>query len=157
MNQAQEVQHLWAACDEPLQRALHNANAGKIENPKDLKDMIKQIFVKRRNNLVNIVELQRMGQQPHETVTSFSTRLNGQADVCDLLVECPSCHNDVSFKDKVLMYQLLRGLADVIAQEPILESAVQVEGGELSLTHVIKLAEAFEMGKTSQKMVNLAG
>ena len=55
------------------------------------------------------------------------------------------------------MYQLVRGLADVSAQERILESAAQVEGGELSLTRVIKLAEAFEMGKTSQEMVNSAG
>ena len=51
-----------------------------------------------------------MGQQQHESVTAFSTRLNGQADVCDLLVECKTCHQDVSFNDKVLMYQLVRGL-----------------------------------------------
>ena len=55
------------------------------------------------------------------------------------------------------MYQLVRGLADVTAQERILESAAQVEGGELSLTRVIKLAEAFEMGKSSQELVNSAG
>ena len=55
------------------------------------------------------------------------------------------------------MYQLVHGLSDNTSQERILESAAQVEGGELSLTRVIKLAEAFEMGKSSQQLVNSAG
>ena len=118
---------------------------------------MKQIAVCRRNNLVNIVELQRMGQQQNETVTAFTSRLNRQADVCDLHRECPSCHHDVLFKDKILMYQRVRGLADVTEQERILEAAAQVEGDDLSLTRVIKLAEAFEKGKSSQELVNSAG
>ena len=61
MSASQELQHLWAECDIQLQRALHNAGAGALQQPKELKEMIKQIAVKRRNNLVNIVELQRMG------------------------------------------------------------------------------------------------
>lgn len=52
------------------------------------------------------------------------------------------------------MYQMIRGLADVKAQERIMEAAAQVEGRELSLNRVLKLAEAFEMGKTSQELVN---
>ena len=55
------------------------------------------------------------------------------------------------------MYQLVRGMADVSAQERIMEAAAQVEGGELSLTRVLKLAEAFEMGKSSQELVNASG
>ena len=52
---------------------------------------------------------------------------------------------------------MIRGLADVQAQERIMEAAAQVEGGELSLNRVLKLAEAFEMGKSSQELVNSAG
>ena len=63
MNNSQEIQHLWAACDENLQRTLHNGGGGKITDPKILMDHIKLVAVKRRNNLLNIVELQRMGQQ----------------------------------------------------------------------------------------------
>ena len=118
---------------------------------------IKRLAVNRRNNLVNIVEFQRMGQNKDENIMSYVTRLNGQADVCDFMVECTACQADISFKDKIIMYQLVRGLADVTAQERILEAAAQVEGGELSLTRVIKLAEAFEMGKSSQELVNSAG
>ena len=152
-----QIHHLWAAADGPFQRALHNGGAGKITDPEALLALIKTLAVKRRNNLINIIELQRMGQQRGETISTFACRLNGQADLCDLFVTCQECQVDVSFKEKTTMYQLIRGLSDVAAQERILEAAAQVEGGELGLTRVLKLAEAFEMGKTSQELVNSAG
>ena len=154
MEPDQEVNHLWAACSESLQRSLHNGGAGDILDPRALMSTIKLLSAKRRNNLVNIVELQRMGQQHGETITSYSTRLNGQADVCDLFVECKTCNKDISFKEKIILYQFIRGLSDIHAQERILEAAAQVEGGELSLIRVLKLAEAFEMGKSSQDLIN---
>ena len=55
------------------------------------------------------------------------------------------------------MYQFIRGLHDVSAQEHILETTAQVEGGELSVIRVLKIAEAYEMGKQSQKLVNNGG
>ena len=55
------------------------------------------------------------------------------------------------------MYQFIRGLNDVAAQEIILETAAQVEGGELTLSRVLKIAEAFKMGRTSQQLVNQGG
>ena len=99
----------------------------------------------------------RIVGQHEEKVMAFSTRLNGQANLCDFLIECPTCNQDISFKEKLLMYQIMRGLSDTTAQERILEAAAQVEGRELSLTRVIKQAEAFKMGKASQEMVNSAG
>lgn len=112
--------------------------------------MMKQLAVKKRNNLINIIDLQRMGQQRNEPISTYTARLNGQADLCDLMVTCSECQRDVFFKEKTAMYQLIRGLHDVQAQERILEAVAQVEGGELSLSRVIKLAEAFKMGKTSE-------
>ena len=55
------------------------------------------------------------------------------------------------------MYQFKRGLNDINAQEKILETAAQVEGGELSLIRVLKIAEAAEMAKSNQKIVNEGG
>ena len=98
-----------------------------------------------------------MGQKSEETITQYSTRLNGQAAICDLTVECPNCNQDVSFRERTIMFQFIRGLSDVKAQERILETAAQVEGGELSLMRVLKIAEADEMGKTSQQLVNQGG
>ena len=114
---------------------------------------VKELAVKKRNNLVNIIELQGMGQQHGEKVSTFIARLNGKAEICDYLVECKECHKDVSYKEKTIMYQLVRGLADREMQERVLQAAAQVEGGELSLTRVVKLCEALEVGKLSQEML----
>ena len=104
--------------------------------------------------LVNILELQKMGQQRGETIGAFSARLNGQASLCNLNVECPDCQREVSYKDKILMYQTICGLKDKEAIQRVLQSAAQVEGGELSLTRVIKLCQALEIGKDSQQLVS---
>merc|ERR1712082_579207 len=74
--------------------------------------------------------------------------------LCDLFVECPGCQGQVSFKEKLVMYQLVRGLLDKETMERVLQSAAQVEGRELSLSWVTKLCEALEMGKQSQQLVN---
>ena len=120
--------HLWEACTESLQRALYQSGAGTIQDPKVLLNTIQTLAVKSHNNLVNILELQKMGQQRGETITAFSARLNGQASLCNLNVECPDCHKDVSFKEKILMYQTIRGLDDKEAIQRVLQSAAQVEG-----------------------------
>merc|ERR1712059_148142 len=100
-----------------------------------------------------------MGQHRDEKVNSFAARLNGKADLCDLVVECPEpeCGSKVSFKEKIVMYQLIRGLGDPDVQAKVLQTEAQVEGGELSLNRVMKLAEALEMGKTNQELVSGAG
>lgn len=81
----------------------------------------------------------------------------GQGDIFDFTIQCSECDHDVSFRDHIIMYQFIRGLADVSAQERILETAAQVEGGELSLAQVLKIAEAFKMGRSSQQLVNQGG
>ena len=106
------ILHLWQACTEALQRTLHHSGAGSITDPEELLKTIKQLAVKKRNNLVNIIELQKLGQYRDETISAYSARLNGQASLCDFNVECLSCNTDVSFKDKSIMYQMIRGLHD---------------------------------------------
>lgn len=157
MSAQQQVHHLWAACSQSLQRSLHNSGAHILTDPKALMEDIRMLAVKRKNNLVNIVELQRMGQGAQETITQYTSRLMGQGDICDFTIQCSECEHDFSFRDRIIMYQFIRGLADVSAQERILETAAQVEGGELSLARVLKIAEAFEMGRASQQLMNQGG
>ena len=98
-----------------------------------------------------------MGQQRDGKVNALSARLNGKVDLCYLVVDCPHCKKDVSFKEKMLMYQMVRGLADPDIQARVLQAGAQVEGGELSLNRVMKLAEALEMGKSDQELVSGSG
>ena len=101
MSPSQQVHHLWAACSIDIQRHLHNRGSKNVADPAVLLEDIRMIAVKRKNNLVNVVELQRMGQKPQETITQYTSRLMGQADVCDFVTTCSSCDQDVSFKDKI--------------------------------------------------------
>lgn len=72
---------MWAACTETLQRLLHNGGAGQLTVASELLEKIKGLAVKKRNNLVNIIELQVMGQQRDEKIFAFIARLNGKAEL----------------------------------------------------------------------------
>ena len=61
LSESAETQHLWAACSQTLQRSLHNGGAGVLTDPGTLLERVKELAVKKRNNLVNIIELQGMG------------------------------------------------------------------------------------------------
>ena len=65
--------------------------------------------------------------------------------MADYLSPCPYCHKNVSYKNKTIMYQLVRGLHDHNMQERVLQSGAQVEGEELPLKWVIKLSEELEI------------
>ena len=117
MTPQQEIHYIWDACSKTLQRNLHNGAGNRIQDPKVLLEHLKLLAVKGKNNLVNIVELQRMGQGHQETVMQYSTRLNGQTDLCDFTVECTGCGESVSYKDKTIMHQFIKGLADQQTQE----------------------------------------
>ena len=149
------MRHLWACCEEGLRKALHNDGAASETDPELLLVRMKSLAVKRRNNLVNVLGLQRMGQERDEGVLSFLARLNGQADLCDLQVTCPApCGKKVCFKDKFKLLQLVYGLVDKDIQQKVLaRGAEQPEGQEMTLAEVVKQVEAMEMGKTARAMV----
>ena len=117
------ILHMWEASSESLQRALHQFGDTSITDPVELLTTIQTLAVKTHNNLVNILELQKMDQMRGETITAYSARLNGQASLCNLNVECPHCQREVSYKDKILMYQTIRGLEDKKAIQRVLQSA----------------------------------
>merc|ERR1712239_111632 len=151
------VRQLWAACSDGLRRALHNDGAQSETAVQQLLQHVKSLAVKRRNNLVNIMTLQKMGQQREEGVLSFLSRLNGQADLCDLQVAC-SCNKLVCFKEKFKTLQLIRGLVDQEIQERVLAvGAALPEGKELSLAEVVKLVEATESARSTRDLVSGAG
>lgn len=82
--------------------------AGRLTVAAELQEKIKALAVKKRINLVNIIELQGMGQARDEKISAFITRLNGKAELCDYNVECPSCKTDISYKEQTIMYQLVK-------------------------------------------------
>ena len=100
MSKPQQINQLWAACSEELQHSLHHGNSSSITEPSLLIENIMILAVKKFNNLVNVVEFQNFAQFNNETITAYATRLSGQANLCDMLVKCPKCAIEVSFKNK---------------------------------------------------------
>ena len=141
MTDEQQVHQLWAVCSEELQRAMHDGGQGRVTDPGTLMDNIRLISVRKLNNLVNICEFQSMTQNSSETCTAFGTCLNGLSNICDMYTSCSECEAQVSFTEDMILYQFIRGLKDSQIQSKILEASAQVEGGKLSLTHTLKLAE----------------
>ena len=66
-----------------------------------------------------------MGQSPDESVIAYSTRLNGQVDVCDMFVTCPEWSTDIPYKEEQILYQFVRGLSDSSIQEKIMEQLLR--------------------------------
>ena len=75
--------------------------------------------MQRRNNLVNILKLQKMGQERDERVLAFVARLNGQVSLCDLNVLC-TCSKVVSFAEQFKTLQLINEIYDKEIQEKVL-------------------------------------
>ena len=65
----EEVSHLWSACSDSLQKTLHNKGAGAEKDKVKLLDTIKQLAVKKRNNLVNVIAFQQMCQERDKEFT----------------------------------------------------------------------------------------
>ena len=151
------VRHLWQACSDSLRRALHNDGARSIKDVNVLLNRVKSLCVQRRNNLVNILTLQKMGQERDEGVLAFVARLNGQVNLCDLNVVC-SCQKVVSFADRFKTLQLIHGIYDKEIQEKVLAAGAALsEGQEMSLADVIKMVQSCEMGKYTHAEISKAG
>lgn len=123
------IQQLWAACSLSLQKTLHNQGVVDVVDPKVLLERIRNLAVHKPNNLVNVIRFQQMCQDRDEGVHAFLARLNGQAELCDMTVKCPSetCSRGMSFKERLTMLQLVRVLHDAEIQGKVLQEGATEE------------------------------
>ena len=115
--------------------------------------MMKKLSIKATNNLVNVVQFLSLAQDIDEPVTQFVSRLKGQSSVCDFEVKCCSvgCDTTVSYSDKMVSHQLVRGLADASIQEKVLALAATEK--DLSLKKITEFVLAQETGTRSSKLL----
>ena len=120
------IDHLWTTASPALARRCYEAgNADNITETKLLERM-KKLAIRAQNNLVNVVEFLSMTQDTEEPAAMFISRLRGQAKVCDFSVKCPSeacADSTISYADKMVAHQLVRGLEDLGTQEKVLANA----------------------------------
>ena len=63
LDNTEEVSHLWSACSGSLQKALHNKGTLGEPDKEKLLEMICLLAVKKRNNLVNVIQFQKIFQE----------------------------------------------------------------------------------------------
>ena len=114
---------------------------------------MKKLSIKATNNLVNVVQFLTLAQNIDEPVTQFVSRLKGQSSVCDFEVKCSSagCDTTVSYSDKMVSHQLVRGLVDASIQEKVLALAATEKN--LTLKTISEFVEAQETGLRSSKIL----
>ena len=148
------MDQLWACARDNLKKRCHQSGATDQTTEDQLLEMMKRLSIKAQNNLVNVVEFLSMAQSTEEPVTQFVSRLKGQADVCKFEVRSPreGCGADVSYSDKMVSHQLVRGLDDPSIQEKVLAQAATDK--ELDLKKMTEFVMAQETGTRSSKILN---
>ena len=86
-----------------------------------------------------------MHQDEGEPIRGFAARVKGQADVCNFVIDCPSCSNSVNYTSKVLKDIIVKGILDPEIQLDLLSESNQ----EMQLEDMLRYVEAKESGKHS--------
>jgi hypothetical protein len=118
---------------------------------RELLDGVKRLAVRKHNVLISQVQFMNMGQEREEAGFSYSTRLRGKASLCQFNVAYQDCTAIVSYTDKIMAHQFVRGLVDPVVQEKVLSKAS--DGTNLTIMELITMVEALEMGKRSQALL----
>ena len=145
---------LWACASANMKKRCHQSGATDQTEEAELLETMKKLSIKAQNTLVNVVEFLAMAQETEEPVTQFASRLKGQAEICDFVIKCSKagCDTDVSYSDKMVSHQMVRGLEDPSIQEKVLAQAATDK--ELDLKKITEFVIAQETGTRSSKILN---
>ena len=144
---------LWYCPSDSLKKKIFDAGIRPTNSESEILEGIKKLCVKAHNNMVNVMEFQNLYQRKSESINQYAARLNGAANICDFLVTC-TCGKEANFAEKILTFQLIRGLQDCEIQERIL---AELASKDMTLLEVIKICEAVESGKRSSGALSRSG
>ena len=144
---------LWYCPSDALKKKIFDSGIRPTDTETKILEGMKKLCVRNHNNMVNIMSFQGLYQENSESITQFAARLNGSASICDFSVRC-SCKKEVSYSEKIQVFQLIRGISDIEIQERILS---ETANKDMALNEVIKLGVAIETGKRSSGALARAG
>ena len=147
------MDQLWACAADSLKKSCHQSGASDAATEEELLEFMKKLSIKATNKLVNVVQFLSLAQDTGEPVTQFISRLKGQSSVCDFEIKCSraGCDTTVSYKDKMVSHQLVRGLEDASIQEKVL--ALAATDKDLNLKKITEFVLAQESGTRSSKLL----
>ena len=114
-----------------------------------LLESVKDVFVKKRNRMVNRLKLHRLVQGHDQPVQQFVANLKQVARTCKYTIKCSAdgCNQDVDYSNEMVLDQLVGGLSDDDIQKKVLSSSEQ----DFNLQNVEKIIVAEECSKFTQK------
>ena len=114
-----------------------------------LLDNVKEVFVKKRNRMINRLKLQSQVQGPDQPVQQYIAALKQIARTCKYRVKCSKdgCDQNVDYSNEMVLDQLVKGLNDDEIQKKVLSS----KEDEFNLQNVEKIIVAEECSKATQK------
>ena len=114
-----------------------------------LLETVKEVFVKKRNRMVNRLKLQSLMQGPDQPVQQYVASLKQIARTCHYTVKCSreGCNTMVDYSSEMVVDQLVRGLNDPDIQRKVLSSRED----DFNLTSVEKLIITEECSKSTQR------
>ena len=110
---------------------------------------VKNVFVKKRNRMVNRLKLHNLIQGDEQPVQQYVAVLKQIARTCQFSIECSKdgCDTRVDYSQEMVLDQLVRGLQDSEIQRKVLSCKEE----NFNLDAVEKLIVAEESSKASQK------
>ncbi|MEL6805700.1 MAG: hypothetical protein AAFO91_18165, partial [Bacteroidota bacterium] len=147
----EKVIQLLECCNEDLRKDLTRAAGGSLtDKPEDeVLQRIMSLAVRQENIMVARVELHDMRQDQDEAIRSFAARVKGQANVCQFILECPSCSASVNFTNEILKDVIVKGILDCDIQLDLLSDHNQ----NMTLEQIIRYVETKESGKRSASKI----
>ena len=150
-----KVQQLQAACDEFLLRRVYDAGVlASLKTEYLLLSQIKKLAVRMVHKTLQLQNMWAMTQSPEEPVRAFCSHLVGTAELCDLTVICSKtgCDEKTSYRDQVVLQDLLKGMHDVDIRTRVLS---RTQNNELDkLSDVIDYIAAEEATSASFSTLN---
>ena len=130
---------LMECCDESLRKDLTRVHRSSLYslNEIDLLKAIRHLAVQEESTLVSRYKLHGMKQDMNEPIRTFSARLRGQANVCKLVVTCPSCKfPEVDFSNEIIKDTITRGIHDEDIRLNLLSDRSQDMGLDKILAYI---------------------
>jgi hypothetical protein len=109
---------------------------------------IKWLAVKAENVMISQINLHSLQQELEENIRNFAAHVKGQAELCNLMVNC-TCGENVRYTDQIVHDIIVHGLHDQDHQWEVLGDQDQ----DMSLDAILKLLETKEMGQKIQASI----
>ena len=130
-------------------RANPSTQIGEMSEA-DLTAAVKTLAVKVESKLVHRIRMGQATQPPGHSIRNFHATLKGQAKLCQLKVNCPTCQTVIDYSDEVFHDQLVRGSRD----KEILADLLCETKTDLTLPEVVAYIARKEQAKTEQNTVS---